>query len=84
MNLWHWLTDCENPVNKFGFWPVIVWYAALIAVGCAFFLLEIPGLPRWHGAVPLTWVVRCQPRWLYIALTLLAFWHFVLVTTKIK
>ena len=58
-------------------WSLYVWYTA---IGMAA-IVELIGLLRWHGAIPLTWVIRGSiPTWLRFALAGWAIYHFGILT----
>jgi hypothetical protein len=66
-----------NIFNLYPRWTCILWFAILAQVG----VVEVLGLLRWHGAIPLTWVVRDSvPRWLLWSLLGWAAYHFGVVT----
>jgi len=79
----HWLFATENPIKLYGFFPVLVWYIFTAVALSWFFGQEIPGINRWHGMVPFTWVIRCAPRIIWFVITPVAIWHFDLVKTKV-
>jgi hypothetical protein len=81
---WHWFTVAENPVKLFGWQPVIFWmvWGAMTLAG--FIPNEWLGVLRFRGMVPLTWVIRCAPRWSMATAAIVAIWHFMLVVTKVK
>ena len=67
----------HNIFKLYPAWTCWAWIIWLTIFGSSFFVLETFGLRRWHGAIPLTWVVRDSlPRF---ALWLLCSWllfHF--------
>ena len=71
----------HNIFKLYSAWTCWAWIIWLLAAGVSFAVLETLGLRRWHGAIPLTWVVRDSlPR---IALWLLCSWllfHFGIET----
>jgi hypothetical protein len=79
---WHWLTEAENPIVLYGFLPAVIWYVIGVCFFAPFGVAEYMGAKRIHGMVPLTWVLRCIPRWVDFLIIAVAIWHFIFKTTR--
>lgn len=52
------LIHVQNPYHFFPHWAVNLWVFWIVMTLGTFAIYETLGLKRWHGAVPLTWVIR--------------------------
>lgn len=52
------LIHVQNPYRAFPHWIVNAWVAWISVTLIWFAIQETIGMKRWHGAVPLTWVIR--------------------------
>jgi hypothetical protein len=73
------LIHVQNPYRFFPWWIVTAWLAWITLTLGLFAVFETLGMKRWHGAVPLTWVIRDMVP--HLILLLFGVWwviHFVI------
>ncbi|HEV7522990.1 MAG TPA: hypothetical protein VGP89_17950 [Candidatus Angelobacter sp.] len=73
------LVHVANPYRSFPWWTVTAWLSWIALTLGLFGVFETLGMKRWHGAVPLTWVIRdVVPHLVLLAFGVFWVVHFVI------
>ena len=66
VNFVRWFFLGDNPFRLYGALPALVWIAPIVAFALWFAFFETNGIEGRWGLVPLAWVLRCVPPFVWV------------------